>query len=71
MRQNLATSEEEISGKGPFFVYSISANAPDERFADLLIYPPIPMPPDGVDSTLLREIAATMQVERLERGEES
>lgn|GEM_PF-985893 len=52
------------SGRGPFFAFNISANAPAARHAVLLIRPPTTLEPTQVDSELIRAVANTLRINR-------
>lgn len=54
------------SGRGPFFVFNLSANVPSARHAVLIIRPPIVLEPDAVDSELIRRVASSLRIEKVE-----
>jgi len=55
---------DSVSGRGPFFVFQLSANAPA---AALIIRPPTNLAPDDVDSELVRQIANSIRIDRVEQ----
>lgn len=55
-----------VSGRGPFFVFNLSANVPTARHAVLLVRPPMSLEPAAVDSGFIRNFANTLRIDRLE-----
>lgn len=54
------------SGRGPFFAFNLSANLPGVQYAVLLIRPPATLEPAEVDSELLRSVAGSVRIDRVE-----
>jgi hypothetical protein len=64
--KNLATGEVATAGKGPFFAFNISANNPEHEFTALVVHTPIALPADEVDSELIRSIAESVKINKID-----
>lgn len=64
VHKNLESGEEKIGGKGPFFVFNISANDPESNFSALVIRTPMAI--DKADSSLIRSVAESVKVNKVE-----
>jgi len=54
------------SGRGPFFVFNLSANVPTARHAVLIIRPPVTLEPDAIDSEWVRRVASRVRIDKIE-----
>ncbi len=65
--KNLETGEEEIDAFGPIFAFNIQANTPESKFSALIVRAPSNLPSGEVDSDLIRQIAQSIQIEKIEQ----
>jgi hypothetical protein len=64
--KDLGTGEVTTAGKGPFFAFNISANNPGHTFTALVVHTPIALPADEVDSELIRGIAESVEINKVD-----
>lgn len=63
VHENFTTGETDTDVFGPIFVFDISANLPELRYAALVVRPPVTDEGSKIDEELVRSIALSVQIE--------
>lgn len=66
VHKNLESGEEKMGGKGPFFVFNLSANDSESRFTALFVRAPMAQSVSEVNSALIRAVAESVKISKIE-----